>query len=116
MPSFSLMGDMGFSRGGFSGSISSMTDRSLCVAMRCICAVVLAVLLPPWLLAAPVVLLSTAASIAIVRRPQLARSAIMTWFPGPEAHECPEPLPLNPRLYAAIRQGPANAPLNADDT
>lgn len=53
-----------------------MNERAQVTALRCATMIILALVLPAWLLAIPAMVLSIAAALAIVRRPQLARDAL----------------------------------------
>lgn len=66
-----------YSRHGLrlAGTMKQSGFATLC---RCACAIALAFLLPAWLLAIPVVLLSVAAAYAIVRSPTQAAIAMET--------------------------------------
>jgi hypothetical protein len=52
--------------------------KILTTAVRCLAAVALAMLLPPWVTAVPVILLSAAVAIAVVRDPRGADHASET--------------------------------------
>jgi hypothetical protein len=53
-----------------------MSERVQVAALRCGTMIVMAVVLPAWLTAIPVIVLSLAVAVAIVRHPQHARQAL----------------------------------------
>lgn len=52
--------------------------KTLTTVVRCLAAVTLAMILPPWVTAVPVILLSAAVAIAVVRDPRNADRAAQT--------------------------------------
>ena len=52
--------------------------KILTTIVRCLAAVALAIILPPWVTAVPVILLSGAVAIAVVRDPRAADQATRT--------------------------------------
>jgi hypothetical protein len=53
-------------------------SKTLTTVVRCLAAVALAMILPPWMTAIPVIFLSTAVAIAVVRDPRNADHAADT--------------------------------------
>jgi hypothetical protein len=59
-------------------TLPGVMTKTLTTVVRCLAAVALALLLPPWVTAIPVILLSAAVAIAVVRDPRSADHAIET--------------------------------------
>jgi hypothetical protein len=59
-------------------SLPGVMTKTITTVVRCLAAVALAMILPPWVTAVPVIFLSAALAIAVVRDPRGADSAAKT--------------------------------------